>query len=209
MTDVKIPQGLAVVLSGYIKRMLENQYDKLAEQPLFNKLKGQNTVVKHGIEASLYALTAALEQYLGEDTFFKKAFKEVGLDFGSEVSKRLINGDQIKSITVNNPGYGESHEERELINILADMDEKDLEEFLDWLDATTPAERKNMLRNISKLSPEEMLKLWKLKPDIRERLLKFSQKPTKKKGFWDTALEPLNERLDASIQKSRREKDHE
>lgn len=209
MAEINVPQGLAVVLSGYTKRLLESRYDKLAEHPFFDKLKGQSPAVKHGIEASLYALTAVLEQYFGEDTFFKKAFKEVGLDFGSEVSKRLINGDQIKSITLNNPGYGESRQERELISILADLNEADLEEFLDWLDATTPAERKSMLRNISKLSTEEMLKVWNLKPGNRERLLKFSPKPTKKKGFWKTALEPLNKRLDACVQKKGGDEDHE
>lgn len=209
MPEFKIPQGLAVVLSGYMKRMLESKYDQLSDLNFFDKLKEQSPAVKYGIEASLYALTAVMEQHFGEDTFFKKVFKEVGLDFGSEVSKRLINGDQLKAVVANNSGCWETKHEKELISILADLSEEDLIEFLDWLDSTTPEERKNMLRNISKLSTEEMLKVWEFKPSNRERLLKFSEKPPKKKGFWDTAMEPLNHRLDAYIQKNRREKDNE
>lgn len=206
MPDSKIPQGLAVVLASYMKRILEGKYDQLSDNPFFDKLKEQGPGVKYGIEALLYALTAVMEQYLGEDTFFKKAFKEVGLDFGSEFSKRLINGDQLKTIVANNPGHWGTTEEKELIEILADLSEEELMEFLDWLDTTTPEERKIMLRNIAKLSPENIMKIWKYKPGNRERFLKFSPNPPKKKRFLDTALEPLDKRLDAYIAKHKRGK---
>lgn len=203
-TDFNIPKGLAIIVSGYLKRIIEGQYDKLSDIPAFEKLKRQPPTVKYGIEASLYALTAFLEQNIGEDTFIKKTLKEVGLDFGSEFSKRLINGDQLKAVVKNNQDDFKKNAKDDFISILSDLSDEDILEFLNWIESTTPEERKNVIRNISKLSEEDILKVWRFTPETRQKLLKFSVKPSNKNGFWDTVMEPLNKRLDTYIQTNKK-----
>lgn len=204
INNINIPQGLAVILSGYIKRFMENRYDKLSDIPVFESLKGQPPAVKYGIEAFLYALTAFLEQNIGEDTFIKKTLKEVGLDFGSEFSKRLINGDQLKTpfsgTNDNTPKNGKPS----LLDILVGLSNEDLQEFFNWIESTTPEERKTVLRNIASLSEEDFQKIWHLSPETRQQFLKFSTRPAKKTGFFETVMDPLNKRLDAYIQNNKK-----
>lgn len=183
LNDYKVPNGVAVVVASYLKRIMEGQYDKLSEIPAFEKLKAQSPVVKYGLEASLYALTTLLDQYIKEDTVIKKTLKEVGLDFASEFSKRLMNGDQLKDGLNSSQDGSNNISEKDLFRIISGLGEEDILEFLNWIESTTPEERKNVFRNISMLSAEDIQKLWNLKPEARQKLLKFTVQPSNKKSL--------------------------
>ena len=86
-------RGLAITLSGYTKRWMESGvYDRLMDTGLGQQLKGLDPKAKFGIEGGLYVLTAILDQKFSEDTAIKTLIKELGMDAGPEIAKRMING---------------------------------------------------------------------------------------------------------------------
>lgn len=184
----------ATFFSGLFKRYGERWYDRLKEIPSFQKLQEQGPAVKHGIEGALYALTGILDQTIGEDTFFKKLFKELGMDFGSEFSKRLINGDHVKEVLVRNPGHWETREEKELISILSDMEDADLMEFLKWANTTTAKERRQDIGNLRKMTMEQIISRSK-NPELFQDLLQYFRGPNKGPGFAAGFKKPIRKRM--------------
>jgi len=181
-------------VSGLGKRHGEKWYDRLPELPFFQELLKQAPFVKHSIENFAYAFTGILDQTVGEDTFFKKLFKELGMDFGSEFSKRLMNGEHVKEILVRNPGHWETREEKELISILSDMEDADLMEFLKWANTTTAKERRQDIANLRKMTAEQIIKRSK-NPELFKDLLQYLRGPKKGPSAVSEFVDPFRQKL--------------
>lgn len=166
MVNQKISNGLAVFSSAYLKRWLEgNFYDRIFETELAKRLKTLDKKAKYGIEFGLNLLTAFFDEKLSEDTALKRFVKEVGIDAGPEISKRLINNakDQL-SKNANSP------QEKELVNVLLQLDGQTLIELLNWLYDIEASQRGEVLKQLSRLSLDEVVKVAQLTPDDMKRL---------------------------------------
>jgi len=169
MVDKKMLNGLAVFSASYMKRWLEGHfYDRIFDTQIGKKLKTLDKRAKYGIEFGLNLLTAFFDQKLSDNTTLKRFVKEVGLDAGPEVSKRLINNakEQLRN-NANSP------EERELVNVLLQLDDQTLIGLLNWLYEIDVTQREKVLKQISNLSLDEVVKLAQLTPENIERLFEL------------------------------------
>lgn len=92
MLSKNIKNAIAVILSGYAKRLLENQYDRIFETAAGKEIKRLDDHYRYGMELGLNFLNAFFEQHIVDNTPFKKFLKLVGTDAAPELSKRIING---------------------------------------------------------------------------------------------------------------------
>ena len=169
MVNDEILNGFAVFSSAYMKRWLEGHfYDRIFETQFGGKLKTLDKKAKYGIEFGLNLLTAFFDQKLSDDTTLKRFVKEVGLDVGPEVSKRLINNaKEHLSKSANSP------EERELVNVLLQLEDQTLIGLLNWLYEIELTQREKVLKQMSSLSLDEVVKLAQLTPENIERLFEL------------------------------------
>ena len=193
-----IPQGAATILAGIARRKMENQYDLLAKTDFFKKLKNQDAATKKVMEVMLNSLMAVLDQSMQEDSFLKKIIKEIALDSGPELSKRIINGD----ITLKTPA------DQEMARILLDMNRLNpeaLHEFLTWLRSIDPDSKQKLLKTLQNLSINEILSVSQLPPELVEEFLGLFEKPEpiKKTSPLDEMLSPLTSRLEEFVQKKK------
>ncbi len=188
--DKKILNSLAVFSAGYMKRWLEgNLYDRIFKTELGEKLKSLDKKARYGIEFCLNLLTTFFEQKLSEDTALKKFVKEVGIDVGPEISKRLINNAKEQLIS-----NASSIEEKELVSVLLELEDKILIDLLNWLYNVEPTERTKTLKQLSRLSFDKLNRLAQLTPGDRKRLLDLFKPPPSEK-FSDKAHSKL-EKID-------------
>ncbi len=167
MENQEARDGLAVFSSAYVKRWLEGHfYDKLFQTQVGEKLKALDKKAKYGIEFGLNLLTVFFDQKLSEDTFLRRLVKEVGLDTGPEISKRLINNtkDHLKKVAT-------SPQEKDLVDTLLGLEGETLIGLLTWLYEIEATERAQIFKQMTQLSPEELLKLAALPPEDMGRLL--------------------------------------
>lgn len=177
MIDQKILNGLAVFSAGYMKRWLEgNFYDRIFKTELGEKLKSLNKKTRYGIEVGLNLLTVFFDQKLAEDTALKKFVKEVGIDAGPEISKRLINN--TKEQLINN---AKSQEEKELVNVLLELEDQTLIELLNWLYDIEATERASALNQLSRLSLNEVMRFAKMTNEDRKKLFDLFKTPPSEK----------------------------
>lgn len=212
MVSQKISNGLAVFFAGYMKRWLEsNLYDRIFNTELGKKLKSFDAKTRYGIEFVLNLLTAFFDQKLAEDTTLKKFVKEVGLDSGSEISKRLINS--TKEQLVKNV---KSPEDKELVSVLLELEDQTLIDLLNWLYDIEPTERTKVLKQLSRLSFDEVMRLSQLTPEDRRRLFdifqpapseKLSDKVHSKLKTFDEEWEKGLEQWEKWLDKKKKEKD--
>lgn len=86
------PEALAVFASGYGKRMMEAQYDRLMRSSVGVGALALPAQTRYGLEAALYALMAFTDARAQTNTALGRFFKEVALDPPPEIAKRLVNG---------------------------------------------------------------------------------------------------------------------
>ena len=173
MIDPNKLDGLATFSAGYLKRWLEgNFYDRLFTTELGEKLKSLDKKTRYGIEFGLNLLTAFFDQKLAGDTALKKFIKEVGLDAGPEISKRLINN--TKEQLVNK---ATTQEEKELVKVLLELEDQTLIELLNWLYDIESDERVKVFKHLSRLSVDELVRLTQLTPENRKRLFALFESP--------------------------------
>ena len=84
--------SVEIEASGYAKRMMESQYDRLMETGFGQKLRGLDKTYRYGIEAGLHALGAVIEQILPEDKPAVMFFKQILEDAPAEIARRLLTG---------------------------------------------------------------------------------------------------------------------
>jgi len=177
MIDPKILNGLAVFSAGYLKRWLEgNLYDRIFKTKLGEKLKSLDKKAVYGIEFGLNSLTAFFDQKLAEDTALKRFVREIGIDAGPEISKRLINN--TKEHLISNAKFSE---DKELVNVLLELEDKTLINLLNWLYDIEATERTDALKQLSQLSFDEITKLAQLTPKNRKRLFDLFKPPPSEK----------------------------
>lgn len=158
MSD-QVANGLAVFSANYLKRWLEgNLYDRFFQTNLGQKLKGLDAKAHYGIEFGLNLLAVFFDRALSDDTALKRFVKEVGLDAAPEISKRLIN-------------HATNRQEQELVRALLAMGHEQLVQLLRSLYEVEPGLRKKMLKQIEKLSMDELLKLALMPSNEREQLM--------------------------------------
>lgn len=150
MTNQDIMNSLAVFSSLYTKRFLEgNFYDKILDTQLGKKIKSLDKKGKYAIEFGLNLLTVFFDQKLAGDTALKRFVKEVGIDASPEISARLISSAEDSN----------SPEQKDLVKMLLQLDEKALVELLNGLYDMNQKERTKILKHISTLSFDELGKL--------------------------------------------------
>lgn len=203
MIDPKKLDGLATFSAGYLKRWLEGSfYDRIFKTELGEKLKSLNKKTRYGIEFGLNLLTVFFDQKLAEDTALKKFVKEVGIDVGPEISKRLINN--TKEQLINN---ATTQEEKELVNVLLGLEDHALIELLNWLYDIEATERAKVFKHLSRLSVDEILKLAQLTPENRNRLFALFEPQTSIQKISDKAtreLKSFNEQWEKWLEEKRK-----
>lgn len=177
MLNQKILNRLAVFSSAYLKRWLEaHLYDRIFDTQFGQRLTALDEKAKYGIEFGLNLLLAFFEQKLSEDTPLKKFFREVAIDAGPELSSRLINNAKEKL-----GKKATSPEERGLVSVLLQLEDKTLIDLLNWLYSIEESERVELLRELSRLSVDEIVKVAQLAPDDKKRLFDLIYPPRKAK----------------------------
>jgi hypothetical protein len=180
MVNQKIPIGLATFSSGYMKRWLEgNVYDKIFETELGEKVKGLDEKARYAIEFGLNLLNTFFDQKLAEDTVLKKFVKEVVEDAAPEISKRIINNTKEQLMS-----NAKSAKDKELVNILLELEDQTLINLLNWFYGIEPSERAKVLKQLSRLSFDEVMRVSQLEPEDRIRLFDIFQ-PAPSEKFSD------------------------
>mgnify|MGYP001564021362 CR=1 FL=1 len=140
--DQSTLNALGVFASGYAKRFLESQYDSLAKTDLGQRLHGLDSRLKYGIEAALYAAMAYAYQRLPMETPIQVFLKELAMDFPSELSKRMINGDIPEGGAVGDCASAP----------LSELDNESLLSLARWLSQMTQEERVHTLARLAAAS---------------------------------------------------------
>jgi len=195
MIDPKKLDGLATFCAGYLKRWLEgNLYDRIFKTEFGEKLKSFDKKTRYGIEFGLNLLTTFFDQKLAEDTALKKFVKEVGIDIGPEISKRLINNTT-------------TQKEKELVSVLLELEDQTLIELLNWLYDIEPTERAKVLKHLSQLSVDDLVRLTQLPLENRKKLfdiLKPQVKVKEKKSFISPAVVQEIEKATKKVEEIRK-----
>ncbi len=181
-------QSLAVFASGYAKRWLDQQYDKLDNVPQWQQLKSLDPKVKYTLEAGLYTLLAYLDRKCASDTPLQKFFREVIKDAPPELAKRLlsearqeISADSKSAEVVTKTG----------LESLLQLDDAQLQQMLSWLGSLKGRERDKRLAEIIKLSETDLARIAKLSTEERDVLFGTRTRP----GSGKPALAAVNETL--------------
>jgi hypothetical protein len=177
MTDPKIINALAVFSAGYLKRWLEkNLYDKAFQSEIGQKLGSLDAKEKYAIEAGLNLLTAFFDQKLTGDTVLLKILKQVGTDVAPEISSRLVQG--VKGHVKESAS---TPKDKDLADVLAEMDGQVLIDLLKWLSEADPKEKTEVLSLLSRLSSENIAKIAKLSPSLLTVFAGLSAEPAQQK----------------------------
>lgn len=195
--------NVAMILSGYVKRLLENQYSSLFDTALGQKLKDINQSGKLSLEFLLNSLAAVIEKKLPEETILKKLVKEVLIDAPPEISKRILNHDEI-SPAIKSVGA------KNLIASFLNLETSELGALLDWLSAVPEIERLEIIKELSKLSIEELKKLLGFPQEQKQKIFAILKtKPPEKNvlsKILASNLATLNESLRSYIAKNTQSK---
>jgi hypothetical protein len=179
-TKDKVKRGLAVFASGYAKRMMESQYDRLMETELGQKLRGLDKKYRYGIEAGLHALGAVIEQVLPEDKPAIMFFKQILEDAPAEIAKRLITDVRGNlQLAVQN---AKTQEERMAIMSLLELDDESLKELLRWFGNMDPSERTRAEGIACNLASSDLKRMAAMSPEERKILVDIQNPPPPSKS---------------------------
>ena len=176
----KAERGLAVFASGYAKRMMDSQYDRLMETEFGQKLRGLDKKYRYGIEAGLNALGAVIEQVLPDDKPAVMFFKQILEDAPSEIATRLltdVRGDL--RLAVQN---AKTQEERMAIMSLLELDDESLKELLRWFGSMDSSERTRAESVVFNLASGELKRMATLTPAERKILVDIQNPPPASKS---------------------------
>lgn len=188
--------------SGIFKRLLEDvytdAYNKLLATKFGQKLKEAGVFEKYSAELLLNALAATADQIIPEKGFFLKAFKETLVDSAAEISKRIINGMKEEGVQIE---YDSSTEEfnRELSSIFGKVNVDDLPKILSWIYSIKDPVRSKVLKQLSRLSPQELKSLSALSPEDLEKYADILQSEFFNPESWREALGKLTNKAKKEI----------
>lgn len=159
MVDQRLLQifNLPVFSSLYVKRWMENNYDRLMMTGPGKRLMDLDQTTRLKIEGLLYAATAVAEKNLKSDTPFKSFLREVLLDAPPEIGKRLING--FRADYAQHRESAGSAEERGFGAMLEDLNADQLNSLLIWAAGLTSKEFDRLREAVPKLSKEQLVAL--------------------------------------------------
>ena len=176
----KFERGLAVFASGYAKRMMESQYERLMETEFGQKLQGLDKKYRYGMEAGLHALGAAIEQVLPEDKPAVMFFKQILEDAPAEIAKRLftdVRGDL--QLAVQN---AKTQEEKMAIISLLELDDESLKEMLRWFGSMDSSERTRASGIACNLASSDLQRMANMSPEERKILFDIQNPPSPSKS---------------------------
>ena len=168
-------RGLAVFASGYAKRMLTSQYDRLVETEFGQKLRGLDKKYRCGIEAGLHALGAVIEQIIPEDKPAVMFFKQILEDAPAEIAKRVMTDvrDNLQLAVQN----AKTHEERMAIMSFFELDDESLKELLRWFGSMDSSERTRAEGVVCNLALNDLQRMARLSPEERKLLVDIQNAP--------------------------------
>lgn len=169
-----LKRGIAIALSGYARRWMESGvYDRLMNTELGKQLKELDPKAKYGIEGGLYVLTAILEQKFGEDTALKVLVRELGMDAGPEIAKRMINGSEVQPQSSATTAHARPTALGSGQLALLALNQDELSELLLWLSSIEMERRQRLIVGIARLTSEELSKFMALEKQGRERFAQY------------------------------------
>lgn len=167
--DEKTANFVAVMLSGYAKRVLESRYDDLFSTELGERAKRLDPATKYLIEGGLYAALAYGDGKFPDNQPWKKFVFEILKDAPSELSKRLINGvrDEAAGALMGAQGTPTT---AALQSVLA-LEDEALAIMIRWGTEVSEADFTKLLALASGLSLPELQKLDRLNSAQRNAVL--------------------------------------
>ncbi|PIP26880.1 MAG: hypothetical protein COX30_04960 [Candidatus Moranbacteria bacterium CG23_combo_of_CG06-09_8_20_14_all_39_10] len=199
--------------ASYIRRGLDSHggaYDKIAALPFFQELKKQGRLTKYLFEAANNAVVAFLDQKIGETTPLRKLLKEIFLDAGSELNKRLINGESPQKILSENADKIFAESEKNLLAIFLMLPEEKAKILMKELLAISSCEdRTTVIQQLRNLSAEEVTKIAGLDEEARQLIYKLFGKQgdqNKRPGLLTLISTDINEGLDLIHEKLQKAK---
>ncbi|MCE9552596.1 MAG: hypothetical protein K8T91_04360 [Planctomycetes bacterium] len=205
MVDQRLLHGFSVFSSGYVKRWMENNYDRLMMTGPGKRLMDLDQKTRYGIEAMLYAVMAVGEHNLGSNSPLKWLLKEVLLDAPPEIGKRLING--FRDDYVRHRASTSSAEKRDFGAVLEDLSAEQLNSFLIWASGLTSDEFERLRAMLPQLSKEQLIALMSLGDAERKTWLAMFHGPAESKAVKEKPARSaeLQERIDAARVRVREE----
>ncbi len=163
----RLAELLPVFAANYAKRFLEHVYDNAFQTELGRRLSAMGKSRKYAVEFGLNLLTAFFEDRLAENTKLKEFVKEVGVDIGPEISKRMINGvaEARKEILAS----AKTVEEGEIAQVLLELEDEELFNLLGWLYEKPAGELAMLLNRLSLMSAEQIARLMRFSVENREK----------------------------------------
>lgn len=204
LLDVKfarLAELLPVFAANYVKRFMERVYDSAFDTPLGRKLVAVGKSKKYAVEFGLNFLTAFFEERLAENTKLRKLVKEVGIDVAPEISKRMINGAR-EEISLS----AKTAEEREIAQVLLELDDKTLFDLLNWLYEKPLPELRTTLSQLFLMSAEQVARLMRFSAEDREKffgILNPRPRPKEGRSIFGMMADDINQ-LNEKLEKSRR-----
>ncbi|OHB17761.1 MAG: hypothetical protein A2734_02795 [Parcubacteria group bacterium RIFCSPHIGHO2_01_FULL_40_30] len=160
----RLVELLPVFAANYAKRFMEHVYDNVFQTPFGQKLVAMGKSKKYAVEFGLNLLTAFFEDRLAENTKLKKFVKEVGIDVVPEISKRMINGAREEIL-----GSAKTLEEKEIVQILFGLEDKELFGLLGWFYEKSASELMAISSQLSLMSAEQIARLMNFSVEDREK----------------------------------------
>jgi hypothetical protein len=151
------------------------------------------------MELGLYLLTALFQQNFGEDSSLKRIFKEIASDSGSEVSKRLINGEKYAALV---PSFSE----KTLIRVVLELELEERRKFIHWMIGSSSKEKLIALKSMTGMVPSEISRILEHTPEERKNLFAiFEIPPVPKREILPLTTGVLERRLDRYIVRNKKE----
>jgi len=172
MDNDKLMNGAAVFASSYVKRWLEQHYDTLMRTAPARKLIEASAPTRYGIEASMCALLAYVDQHWSTQTPMRTLLRDVAIDAPAELSKRIVNGFRAEVVAA--AAKEKSEQTKSVERALLQLDDATLGPLLAWLARTTAEERAKIRSLLAALSDDELRKAAGLEPHDLEVLLTCS-----------------------------------
>lgn len=145
-------RDLSLMATGYLKRWLERRYDTAMQTPFGEFLHRLDPASKYGLEAALYALTALVDRRLDESTPLGVIVKQVAMDAGPELAKRVLNGEPAAGSAVAPSSQSASG----LMAAMLALSAEQLAGILEWLGGLEEQRRQVVTQALGRL-PEAAL----------------------------------------------------
>jgi len=198
----------ATFAAGYAKRIMEGQYTRLMNTKIGKHASRLGRPSRYAVEAVLSGIVAwaSTKATHFANTPVREFLWELAKDAPSEISKRLLKEEHAETIDIQVSG----EDARPVLDGLLNMDAKDLNALVAWLQNASPEERQQLTEAIAKQTDEQQRKLMTLTPGGARALSATSepeQTPKRKQRPVDVQadLDAAHKRLDQEL-RNRQEK---